>query len=222
MIAKTKVDAAGDCIWLVQGHFSPVNTRGWRPFEAFDRDDSSLPATIEAMQLTMTGRLLPAERFPIDNYPMRGTSEHRKRILQLFSNGFFFMRSESATVLRRFDLGEGALYPARLWHPDRTTPVPGEYFYLSQGNRKDAFLPERSPEARPLPNKKRWPPSNPTHGQVVFSTKALDGPDIWWDDKIDAYYFISDRLAKALKQAKLVRDWMLLRCPIVTPTHSMK
>lgn len=146
---------------------------------------------------------------------MRGTVEHRKRIPQIFSNGFYFVRSESAEILRRFDLGQGALYPTQLWHPDRKTPVPGECFYLSQGNRKDAFLLERSPEAERIPGDRWLPPPNPVGNELMFSEAALIGPDIWWDPKIAAYYFISNRLAQALKQARLARDWMLLRCPVI-------
>ena len=207
------------CIWLVQGHYLPENARGWLPFEA-PADSETVPEEIlEAIRLTEHGHFLPREHFPTDNYPRKNDDEgaHRKRIPQIFSNGFIFVSKESANVLRHFDLGEGALYPVRLWHPDRVTPVPGEYFYLSQGNRKNAFLPEHSPNARKIYRDRDlwWPVPNPEDDQLVFSIASLDGPDVWWDDRIMSYFFISDRLAQALLQAGIARDWQLLRCPVV-------
>lgn len=201
-------------IWLVRGHWE--NTRGWRPFEAPQETEKIPDEILAAMKLTSVGHFLPAERFPTDNYPRRNDNEgaHRKHQLQIFSNGFVFVSGKSADVLRRFDLGEGALYPTRLWHPDRVVRVPGEFFYLSQGNRKDAFLKERSPEARDWPGGRFIPPSDPTADQLVFSKAALAGPDIWWDVKIAEYFFISDHLASALRQAGVSKDWQLLRCQV--------
>ena len=213
-----EADATGErCIWLVDGHDVFENARGWLPFEAPADTEATPDEIIQAIRLTMEGHFLPPERFPPNNYPRRndGVGAHRKRIPQMFSNGFTFLREESAEVVRQFDLGEGALYPTRLWHPDRTTMVPGRYFYLSQGNRKNAFLKDRSPEAYKFPGNRWRLPPNPTHDQLVFSAAALEGPDLWWDDSIGVHFFISDRLAQALKQAKLDRDWKLLRCPVV-------
>ena len=207
------------CIWLVQGHYLPENSRGWRPFEAYEHDDRSPANVVEAMRLTTTGHFLPRERFPTDNYPRKDDDQgaHRKRIPQIFCNGFIFVSKESADVLRHFDLGKGALYPTRLWYPDRVTPVSGEYFYLSHGNRKNAFLPERSPNARKVyKSQDLWTlMPNPEDDQLAFSDIALEGPDVWWDERIMLYFFFSDRLAQALEQAGVARDWHLLRCPVL-------
>jgi hypothetical protein len=205
------------CIWVVDGHGAFENARGWRPFEAQAETEASPAEIIEAMRLTKAGHFLPPERFPTDNFPRRADSvgAHRERIPQMFSNGFIFLREESAEVVRQFDLGEGALYPTRLWHPDRTTMVPGRYFYLSQGNRKNAFLKDRSPDAYKFPGNRWRLPPNPTHDQLVFSAAALEGPDLWWDESIGVHFFISDRLAQALKRAKVDSDWKLLRCPVI-------
>jgi hypothetical protein len=201
----------------VQGHKKPENSRGWRPFEA-PADTEATPDEIrEAIRLTQEKNFLPPQRFPTDNFPRSDESvgAHRKRIPQMFSNGFIFLREESAEVVRQFDLGEGALYPTRLWHPDRTTMVSGRYFYLSQGNRKNAFLKDHSPDAYKASKEFWMPPINPRDDQLFFAAAALEGPDLWWDESLVFYFFISDRLAQALKRAKLDRDWHLLRCPVV-------
>lgn len=204
-----------DYIWLVRGHWE--NVRGWRPFEAPEDTERVPDEMLTAMRLSKIGHFFPADRFPTDNYPRRNDDEgaHRKRVPQIFSSGFIFLSGESASILRQFDMGQGALYPTRLWHPDRVTAVPGEYFYLSQGNMKDAFLKERSPEAFDWPGGKWTLPPNPVDGQLVFSRVALEGPDIWWDKQIANNFFISDRVAKALKRNEISEDWKLLRCPVM-------
>lgn len=207
------------CIWAVQGH--NYFMRGWRAFESDPETDHHPPQMLEAVELVRSGHFLPADRFPKNNAPRRHDDAHRRRVPQIFSNGFIFIRKESADVLRRFDLGEGALYPTRLWYPDFVTPVRTEVFYLSQGNWKDAFLKERSPTAYEVwrfqkPSLWRLPP-NPKGGELLFSPRALEGPDIWFDRSIDSrVFFISDRLAKALREARLAADWKLIKCPIST------
>jgi len=122
---------------------------------------------------------------------------------------------ESAGILKKFNLGEGALYPTRHWHPDRETRVQGKFYYLSQGNRKAAFLIERSPEVETFAADRWTLPPIPSDDQLVFSDSVLAGPDIWWDKSIASYFFISSRIVQALRAESLAEDWHLLRCPVV-------
>lgn len=147
----------------------------------------------------------------------RGGGDYKRRIPHILTNGFIIVSEKSAEALRRFDLGEGALYPTRLYYPDKKTRLGGDYFYLSHGNKKNAFLPEESPEAKHVDRKYGfWGlPPNPVDNQLVFSQAALDGPDVWWDERIVFCFFISDRLARALKATGVAKDWGLLRCPVV-------
>jgi len=49
-----------------------------------------------------------------------------------------------------------------------------------------------------------------------LTTDALDGPDIWMEPKLSrGNLFISDRLAKLLRAAKMTGGWGLKECPIV-------
>ena len=180
---KRKSQEQTPCIWAVRGHNRYI--RGWRAFESDPETEFLPPEMLEAVRLTKGGHFLPAERFPKDNAPMRGDNTHQRRVPQIFGSGFIFIRKESAEVLRQFDLGEGALYPTRLWYPDRVRQVKTEVFFLSQGNWKDAFLKELSPEAYRVwrfekPDLWSFPP-NPKGGELVFSSARLDGPDIWFD-----------------------------------------
>ncbi|WGH80032.1 hypothetical protein [Jannaschia ovalis] len=43
-----------------------------------------------------------------------------------------------------------------------------------------------------------------------------DAPQMWLDDRFHDALFVSDRVAKALKAAKLTRGWGLRRCVVKT------
>lgn len=219
MTGETKAIGTDDCIWLVHGHADLRNARGWRGIETLDAGGKTPEHILKSMRQTKVGWFLPQDRFPTDLYPAPDSlpGPHKKRVPQIFSNGFVMLSGESAEVLRSFDIGEGALYPVRLWHPDRTTPMPGEFFYLSQGNRKDAFLPELSDGFLRMSSPKLWQVhiGRPEKPQLFFSTGALAGPDIWWDKSIYGDFFISNRLKKALSKRALARDWRLMRCSVV-------
>ncbi|WP_269582887.1 hypothetical protein [Roseibium sp. Sym1] len=204
-------------IWLVRGHKDPRNVRGWCSFETPEDTERTPKAELSAIRKTKAGLYLPASQFPKDNYPLPSDSvgAHLERVPQIFSSGFFFLSGESAEVLQKFDMGDGALHSTRLWCPDRKSRVPGEFFYLSQGNRKDGFLVELSPDAKPF-GKNRWTlPPIPSDDQLFFSERVLNGPDIWWDKSIASYFFVSDRLAIALREVGHAEDWHLLRCLVV-------
>ncbi|MBD8894307.1 hypothetical protein [Roseibium litorale] len=218
-MGEAKTIGTDDCIWLVYGHADPRNGRAWRAIETLDAGGKTPEHILKSMRQTKVGWFLPQDCFPRDLYPHPGfyPTPHKRRVPQIFSNGFVMLSGESAEVLRSFDIGEGALYPVRLWHPDRTTPMPGEFFYLSQGNRKDAFLPELFEGYKLISSLKPWKISlgQPEKPQLFFSTGALAGPDIWWDKSIYGDFFISNRLKKALSKRALARDWRLMRCSVV-------
>jgi hypothetical protein len=211
---ETASKQSGGPVWCVRGAEDSTHIRGWRSFLA-DEADNEPESVLEVVRLSKRGHFVEPRRFPSDLKPMRYGNAHRQRALQIFSSGYAFVSQPSADILRQFDLGNGNLVPVRLWHPDRKTQVPGEFFYLNQGNRKDAFLPDKSQAYKPYKARDVWRLlPNPVDDQLVFSSSALEGPDIWWDERFLYYFFISNRLAMALKAAKVARDWGLLRCPI--------
>jgi hypothetical protein len=215
---ETKASKTGDCIWLVHGHADLDNARGWAPAEEFENNGRTPEDILKSIRQSKVGWFLPQDRFPVNLFPSPDSQPgpHKRRVPQIFSNGFVMLSGESAAVLRSFDIGEGALYPVRLWHPDQTTPMPGEFFYLSQGNRKDAFLPDLSEGFDLISSSKPWQISlgRPKKPQLFFSAGALAGPDIWWDKSIYGDFFISNRLKVALSKCGLARDWRLMRCSV--------
>ncbi len=120
-------------------------------------------------------------------------------------------------MLRQFDLGEGALYPTKMFQHDRTTPVKGEYFCLNFGATKQAFVPEYSPRAyKPYPTQDIWQLSLNSEDDNIAVTKiAMDGPDLWADPDLRNAFFPSDTLVQALKAAKLTRRFGLQKCRVI-------
>lgn len=203
-----------------------MSARGFFPFSADKRGAGTSKAEIESMKRAERGELLRPEDVPTDFFAVAHWADHRKAPLHIFTNGFLIITEESATVLRQFDLGECRLHPVRLWHPDRKTRFGTGHNVLNFASRKDAFLPDRSPLARyeayinrPASAQGKpgfWMlPPNEADDQLVFSKAALDGPDLWWEPSFFNLFFLSHRLAQALKAAKLAKHWRLFRCPVV-------
>ncbi len=47
---------------------------------------------------------------------------------------------------------------------------------------------------------------------LVVAPPPEGGAEIWIDDRLSGAMFLTDRIAKALKEAKLTRGWGLKRC----------
>jgi hypothetical protein len=62
-----------------------------------------------------------------------------------------------AELLKGFDLGEGGLVEFPIYEMDKTTRLPGPFYFLNFGSQKDCLLPEESKKLSPGPK-------NPTTG----------------------------------------------------------
>ncbi|MBO9422025.1 hypothetical protein J7481_21125 [Labrenzia sp. R4_2] len=214
----TKQSEADNCVWMVEGHANlHTNGRAWRSAAYFENNENEPEDILKSMRQFSVGWPLPQDRFPADNYPMPGSypAADEQSVPQIFTNGFTFLSEESAEVVSQFDLGEGALYPTRLWHSDRVTPMPGNFFYLNVASKKDTFLPEQSSGAKKLASGTWQVPRLAKNLKLKVSAAALQGPDLWFEETIMTNFFISDRLKQALDARKLSKDWMLTRCSVV-------
>jgi len=206
-----------DCIWLSNVYGDSMSLRGFRSMRPDHDGKNPDPRTVAAITKAKRGELLPAEDVPTDFFAVAHWADHRKAPLDIFTNGFLIITEESAAVLRQFDLGACRLHPVRLWHPDRKTRFGTGHYVLNFASRKDAFLPDRSPRMKRVPlTPDRWsPPTNLQDNEFGFTKAALHAPDLWWDRRIVYGFFLSHRLAQALKAAKLAKHWRLFRCPVV-------
>lgn len=121
-----------------------------------------------------------------------------------------------AALLDEFDLGpsgpapEGskgvgetdrvALYPLTILHPDGERAV-GEFLFLHVAAHKECFLPERSDGV--FRNRVRWGVRFNDPLRVGVRRGAHLGADLWRDRNLSSVLFFSDRLTKAIHEARL-------------------
>lgn len=199
---------------------APAHASNLRRLRHSFSETADLNDAIASGLRNMAGEPLPATCFPSEIYGSPGATERDYKLPDLFFAGSFWAVTEAAAdVMRQFDLGEGALYPVALFRKDRQTPIAGGFFCLNFGNRRALLLSEQSPRMRHanirMGGKKGWtPPFVTNDNDICLSAPVLNGPDIWIDDSVGSAFFLSDRLAAALKKAKANKGFFLSRCGI--------
>lgn len=138
----------------------------------------------------------------------------------------YAVKPRLAEVLFRFDLGEGGLTPFTIYKEDLVSPVDEEFWLLNLCVRKDSFLPDKSNQADyrirqlatdPETGRAIWKVSSLARdGDVVVSTDAFEGPDLWVEDQIWGRLFLSSPLVEALHEASLRNaDFSLMQCGVL-------
>ena len=188
----------------------------------YDEKGLASEAELAVLAKSRSGILVEKDEFPHALYAPRLWNDHKKADRHIFSYGHLVISEQSAEVLSQFDLGEGAFYPVDLYHPDKKTRHPGQWYHLTVAAKKDALLPDASTrislkykggEGYP----KMWgAPPNFKDDEITFGAPALEGPDIWTDMYYRSGYMISERLYKAMKKAKLSKHWSLRRALVVS------
>jgi len=181
-------------------------------------DDTS--RAIEAINLLKAGKSVPQDMCPKTVWAGDG-ARTGDRLPDLFlANSYPIVSEKAATVLRRFELGGGAVYPVeRVLHKDRATSFPGTFSCWTFGNTKSAFAPQQSAAARPFagPTSGRWkmPFVHKDDQLAVSAVGSAGGPDVWVDATLFKSVFVSGRLAAALDEAGLRKAFRLFRCRVV-------
>ena len=187
-----------------------------------DIAEKNVEQAIEGLKLLTTGKPVPRDLCPRKVWNDKGRKE-RPRLPHLSNiNGYPIVSGEAAAVFRRFNLGEGALYPIEgAFQSDQTTPIEGEYFTWVFGNQKSVFLPNETPDKCPFGVKVdgeyvRWNlPILPEDDGIAVSASALDGADVWVDPLLFKSVFLSGPLGDALDQAGLLKAFRLFRCRVI-------
>ena len=60
-----------------------------------------------------------------------------------------------------------------------------------------------------------WPKGKVENGDIVVSCAALEGADLWIDPQLNAAFFLSHALGRALKAAKASKNFELYKCHLV-------
>jgi hypothetical protein len=140
--------------------------------------------------------------------------KHKKTIQPYMHSGYHFLRSDAANILRQYDMGGGALYPAAFYENDKTQLVSDQIFLLNIGNQKKTLIAEISDLESTRHDETFYLPLELRGKTLVAYRSALDGPDIWADPRIRDVFFMSDRLVQALTKAKLSRAFRLYPVPV--------
>jgi hypothetical protein len=140
-----------------------------------------------------------------------------------WANGFAVVKGRLAETLHRFDLGEGGLLPLRIFQEDLTTPEPGEFFFVNFGARKDSLVAEQSKALKKLyvdraTGRQVWSVSlRLEDGDIALTSAALEGADLWNEERIHSKIFMSEALVTAIREAGVQIDFHLSECRIVEP-----
>lgn len=200
-----------ETVWL---SVAPMKSELTAWFTMEDRAAPELERTHNAMAHRGGGHLDPIL------LPQRAVErEGRKaaRIANFFMvSGFLCTTEKTAAILRQHDLGTGGLYPLELLRSDGVTPVDGSFWALNFGAKKNALAMEESrsvdgPNWRGNCRPELWIKDD----DVAVTRAALDGPDLWGDERVETGFFVSPRLGAALHKAGLAKVFHLLRCQVV-------
>jgi hypothetical protein len=185
-----------DVVWVSNAYGDTTLTESFRPDISYV--DKSLSA--ERVKRHKAGEAVGADEFP-KQFQRRFVEDDQTKLPDFFSAGGWWCVSERfADVIHPFDLGGGGLYPVRMLASDGTTPLPGRFFGLDFGGRKNCVVPEQS-RLRPadFPGVPPLVPFDHRDDDIVVTRAALEGADIWVDPGLFHSLFFSDRLMKALK-----------------------
>jgi hypothetical protein len=210
-----------DCAWM---SVAPANADIIVPLRSelsFSDDPALKRAYSDATYGSGNGKPIPPDLLPRTFFTWRGPRDSSKpwtqRLPHLTNSGFWFVSSEVAEVLHRFDFGGCKLHPVAVLMEDRKTPLPGSYFLVDFDSWKDVFLAEHSPDVALMEGstKRRMPYFTTNDDAAALSSEALAGADIWWNPMVLGAFFLSDRLAQALRAAGVDKPFALRRCRIL-------
>jgi hypothetical protein len=205
-------------VWASSAMINPANLRPLAYAFGSKNYDESADIGIACGRKNNGGESLDAECFPDEIYVKKGATNNYDRLPDLFFAGSYWVVSNPvADVLRQFDLGGGGLYPVKVLKKDRKTPIGDRWYCLNFGNVKTAY---RGGGVNMSPNIPEPPVSHSApmilqDNRLTLGFDALDGPDIWVDPQIHSIFFVSNRLAMALKAAGVARAFGLKKCRVI-------
>ena len=204
-------------IWVCASFMDTTLIKGFAsPFDELPRD-----RRIEIRKEIGNGYPVREELFPSVMWASSDAGKTHKNLPDLFiANGFWCVSAAMADVLQRIDLGKTRLYPVEMFNRGKRNRIPGEFFCAAWAERKDTFLPERTPRAKLQKYQTNlWDPHYVMEdGDLHLSERALEGPDLWFEERVTETFFLSDRLQQALRDAKLTRRLRLARCVVSSAT----
>jgi hypothetical protein len=172
---------------------------------------------VEGFRANRRGEAPPAEAFPVAYLQKwTNTTLPKKPVFQIF--GFPIVTREAKELFEQFDIGNTQFHPTKIYEFGAKKLYPGEFFHLSLGATKRAFVPEETSPKCLIPG---WdPPRYMTNfmagdGAVAVTEAALKGYDLWYDPDLRNSVFLSQRLVDAIVAKKWKRWFFLTSCRVL-------
>ena len=134
----------------------------------------------------------------------------------MITDGLAIISERFADLLKDFNLGATQLFEIPLFEFDQETQRSGKYFLLNVAETKPCFLPEQTAHVKAGAGTGLgfWRLRGFPEATVLPS--AAEGADMWADPTLRQVIFMSDRLVKAIKAAK-ISPVPLKPCNVILP-----
>lgn len=123
------------------------------------------------------------------------------------------------TLLEQFNLGKTGFKQVTLNNPFQKQTFPN-YNWLNVCEKKSAAIVEKSEGLKGPLNSGAYKYRPNKDDQIVVDKSALEGVDLWMDERLSCEFFFSDRLYRAIKASKLMKNVRFVRC--VVATHNIE
>lgn len=181
-----------------------------------DISERDIESSIAGVNALKAGEPVDPLHLPQSIYMDKGKKANLPPVFD--ANGYYIVNGTVADILSRYDLGEGGLYPVKVWQSDRATQVEGPWFCWVFGNLKSAFTKANSVnmlDRGPAGGEWARMPYSPADFEVAVTSEALSGPDVWLDLRLFKTVFMSRELGDELAAANLGQFFELYRAKIV-------
>jgi len=206
----------------------------WWIFPPFDEwgDDKTIMGIFDAyksckplLQEHYPKRLIETEEIieHEENYIEAGLTPPRRKLFPLppiFCSVLTFVNEPTAELLSGFNLGKTELHKLPLYARDGKTPHEACAYWLNMLEFHPCFNAELSDDYDTA-GYVDIPGRGKTERWMVYDgddNTVLNGPlpdtDLWWDPQVSISFFVSDRLAQALKKQKGGKKLSFIRCKV--------
>ncbi len=180
-------------------------------------------------RIEITKRYHLAEKILSENAPSILYAHGFGKTVQLPSffrtqEGFVILTEACANVLKKFRLGQSALYPLSFFDIKLNEPVNDQtYYFLNIAELRSYLCPEFSTEELTKYRNTRhkgyqlfelYHADYADHAIAIKKEAIECDVDLWRDPELDNSIFMSDELKKALDDAQLSDAWQLFLCDL--------
>lgn len=206
-----------ETVWWVAGTVPPTNATV---------EITHPPLALEESIARRADVIARGERIDEDAFPTRltmntpfdpaaGLFRGGRRLPTFFYQDMFCIAHDAIDIFATHDLGDAQFREVDIFEMDGETRIDEPVRILVPANATTAFSMQHSPEIEkatlPVPELLAAPVASfmMKNGDVAVTRNVLGGPDVWIDPTFRRTFFLSDRLARALRDAGLAEEFDL-------------